>query len=524
MRRNIISGLAVLFALFASAVSFGIDANSESKDTLKVMTYTKLVTFTPTFTPSPTLTPTPTPFPTDTVIMNVIADTYLDNQQEDEKFGDDKTIRLRSGAVLTRFDLSSISSTVDILQAFLVYYTVVRTNAQPMIGSLYTLARPWEETDATFNQAGDGQPWQQPGAFGVRDRNPQVIATPAMAPQGWTVIDVASVIKTWLVEPNSNYGFLLQGAPGELVAYTLTTKEGVSASQPHLRLRFHTATPTSTLSVTPTFTASPTASQIPESTPSVTPSASPTASHTPTATRTTTPSPTSAATPTVTPSITPTYSPTSTPVIISTDTPTHTPTALSTMTPTNTPTLAMTPTDTPTSAMTPTDTPTPVLTMTPTNTPTSIVLVYLPLAQKQLVRPTSTPTPTPTRTPTAIPTLIPCSTSDGEPNNTFGLACGPLISNHWYTFQLGSGGDDEDYYRFDLPNRRRIELWLTGIQQGANFDLLVYDENRELLGYSGNLGQEDEEIVTEVVDPATYRVRVYRRTGSGLYQLRVVFE
>ena len=99
----------------------------------------------------------------------------------------------------------------------------------------------------------------------------------------------------------------------------------------------------------------------------------PTVTNTPTVTptNTNTPTNTSTSTQTPTPSVTNTQTPTTTTTLTATQTPSATPTSTTTQTPTVTPTNTRTPTQTPTVSPTTTrtPTPTPTTTQTPTNTP-----------------------------------------------------------------------------------------------------------------------------------------------------------
>jgi hypothetical protein len=176
------------------------------------------------------------------------------------------------------------------------------------------------------------------------------------------------------------------------------------------------ATPTPTITPTPTQTFTPT--------PTVTPT--PTQTFTPTPTQTFTPTPTITPTPTQTPTATPTITLTPTPTPTPTITPTPTPTFTATPTPTQTFTSTPTLTPTPTQTFTPTPTLTPTPTQTPTATPT--------------ITPTPTPVPTFTTTPTRTPTpgvsfytLNPCRVADTR--GPSGLYGGPaLVANADRTF------------------------------------------------------------------------------------------
>lgn len=84
--------------------------------------------------------------------------------------------------------------------------------------------------------------------------------------------------------------------------------------------------------------------------------------------------------------------------------------------------------------------------------------------------------------------------------------------------------DINDYFYFSFEAAHTIELWLTGIQPGADNNLYLLDRNRVRIGYSGNVGSADDHILTGVVSGERYVIRVQRLAGSGPYSLRVVYQ
>ncbi len=183
------------------------------------------------------------------------------------------------------------------------------------------------------------------------------------------------------------------------------------------------------------------------------------------------------------------------------------------------------PTTTPTSTGTPTRTATPThtATPTPTRTPTgsSSRISYLPVL---LFRYGATSTPTPTPTPTA--TMTPVPGDPFEPNNAFVQAWGPLMSGQTYRALIYAPSDQEDFYWFDMPQERAIEVDLWDIPAGNDYHLYLYTANRVLVAYSGNAGNAPEQIRSGVVPAGRYYVRVQRITGYSAtqqYALRTVF-
>jgi hypothetical protein len=195
---------------------------------------------------------------------------------------------------------------------------------------------------------------------------------------------------------------------------------------------------------------------------------------------------------------------------VTTPTPTWTPTPTPTWTPTPTPTW--TPTPTPTRSATPTPT------ITRTQPPPQSRPRYLPL----LLRLFAVVGPTPTNTPT--PTPVPGDPY--EPNNSFDQAWGPLNSGQDYRALIYAPSDLDDFYRFDMPQARTIEVDLWDIPAGNDYHLYLYNASRSLVGYSGNTGNVPELIRTAVLPAGRYYVRVQRIAGHSTtqpYGLRAVY-
>jgi len=166
---------------------------------------------------------------------------------------------------------------------------------------------------------------------------------------------------------------------------------------------------------------------------------------------------------------------------------------------------------------TPTDTPTP--TPTPTDTPTPT--------------PTHTPTPTPTSTPAGTKVYLPvilkaysAACARYEPNDSICDAHGPLVSGQAY-FAYVCEGDANDYYYFDISTHNPITMDLTGIPDGADYDLFLYDPSKTVVEESRASGSGDEHISHVPSVTGSYYVRVWPYTGyseSTPYQLVARFE
>jgi hypothetical protein len=83
-----------------------------------------------------------------------------------------------------------------------------------------------------------------------------------------------------------------------------------------------------------------------------------------------------------------------------------------------------------------------------------------------------------------------------------------------------------DYFYFDLSAARKVELWLTNMAPGQDFNLVLRDASEVRQGFSGQLGNADEHILTAQPLPAgRYYVQVSRAAGDSVqpYHLRVVW-
>jgi hypothetical protein len=235
---------------------------------------------------------------------------------------------------------------------------------------------------------------------------------------GWTnEVEIADNVTAALVSAN-----VYRRSDGAMVIGVLWDENGWGGQIRYIEQEIQaspspTATPTDTVTSTPTDTPTATTTDTPTSTPTDTPTA--TTTDTPTSTPTDTPTATSTDTPTSTPTDTPTLAPTDTSTSTATATvtdtatagPTSTPTFTSTATPANTstgtPVDTSTPSPTGTPTNTPTDTSTVTVTDTPTDTPTSTSTDTQTVTPTSTVVPTDTETPTPSVTPTDTPTPSP---------------------------------------------------------------------------------------------------------------------
>ena len=114
-----------------------------------------------------------------------------------------------------------------------------------------------------------------------------------------------------------------------------------------------------------------------------------------------------------------------------------------------------------------------------------------------------------------------------EPNDeAITQANGPLISGLTYYGRFSSGVDKQDYYYLDLQSAQMVELWLSDIAAGQDYDLILRNAALQIVGYSGELGNAIEHIRTITLPAGLYYIQVYNRSGSGstqAYSLRVAY-
>lgn len=295
----------------------------------------------PTNTPGPTNTPAPTstpitPSPTPTVDPNVCvtliadADSYINQDKNDENKGTDDELRTKTQSdKLTRpvlqFDVSAIPSGATISDATLsLWVTDVKNNGSSV--SAYLLDQSWTETGVTWNDRNKNSnlAWTNAGGTYSTLIDTQSIGDPE---NRWVTWDVDAAVTAW-VNGSNNGLILVAPVNGNRPELKFSSREE-NGEQPRLAICYTTGP-----------TATPTATPVPP-TPTNTPVP-------PTPTNTPTPAP-------------PTATPTNTPIPTATTIPTNTPIPTATPIPTNTP-VPPTPTNTP---VPPTPTATPVATPIP---------------------------------------------------------------------------------------------------------------------------------------------------------------
>jgi hypothetical protein len=168
-------------------------------------------------------------------------------------------------------------------------------------------------------------------------------------------------------------------------------------------------------------------------------------------------------------------------------------------------TATATVTATPTSTWTVTASVTPRGSLTPTSAG-SQAPAYLPRVERNdTVTPTLIPTSAPT--PTSSPT--PCKEKEltFEPNNTFDEADkNHLLHQDCILKGTLDSRSDGDIFRIKVESVGNMDIELTNIPRGQDYDLFLYDSSRQRLAYSARSNTAGEQI--------TYRV-----TTTGYYYI-----
>lgn len=282
-----------------------LQTNTATATRTSVATPVNSSTPTATGTAVPTRTPTSaspsaTPFPitwNQVVLQQGVlgysgtSDTYIAEKNPSANYGYMASLMAKndgSYSGLVKFNLQSIPSSAVINQATLRLYTYNRDYGLPTDVQVYSVLRPWLDTQASWQSASGDSVWGKPGASdpGV-DRSQVVYATsPVSTLSTWYSFDITALVAQWVADPVSNYGLLLRGSGSDSVSYSFASSNYPSVSvRPQLQVEYMvptpaptstepTATPTPTAVATATPTTSPTGTPIPS--PSVVPTVTPT--------------------------------------------------------------------------------------------------------------------------------------------------------------------------------------------------------------------------------------------------------
>jgi hypothetical protein len=141
---------------------------------------------------------------------------------------------------------------------------------------------------------------------------------------------------------------------------------------------------------------------------------------------------------------------------------------------------------------------------------------------------------TPVYLPIVMKGYCGCGPDNYEPNDSCGQAYGPLTSGQTYQSYISCCDvptyKKSDYFYIDISTTNAINVYLTNIPAGADYDLYLYrnpaDDPNNPAAESEGTGSS--ETISSYSPPATgrYYIRVYGRSGSSTspYSLRVTYD
>ncbi len=104
--------------------------------------------------------------------------------------------------------------------------------------SLFTYTRPWDVSTATWNQADTSTKWTTKGGDFKRDF---VAWTPFADTNSWESFNVTQIVREFLQNPDSSYGFFLKTGYGNIERRYYSSDYEVDSLRPKLTITTSTA-------------------------------------------------------------------------------------------------------------------------------------------------------------------------------------------------------------------------------------------------------------------------------------------
>jgi len=116
-----------------------------------------------------------------------------------------------------------------------------------------------------------------------------------------------------------------------------------------------------------------------------------------------------------------------------------------------------------------------------------------------------------------------------EPNDKIFQAYGPLTSTQVYTAYIWDATDVDDYYHFTPATTGTVQMTLTNIAVGVDYDLYIYYHDGaqyQVVGQSNGSGNQDEGVAFAPVANEKYYIRIHPYSGSSHqpYRLTVTYD
>ncbi len=118
---------------------------------------------------------------------------------------------------------------------------------------------------------------------------------------------------------------------------------------------------------------------------------------------------------------------------------------------------------------------------------------------------------------------------EAEPNGAIDTnkANGPIRSGQRYFGNFSTASDAFDVFYFNLPAKGNVQIDLTSIPTGRDYNLYLWTINKDLVGYSGALDDQNEHISNSDLNPGFYFVGIHNATGTpstSQYSVNVTYE
>lgn len=188
----------------------------------------------------------------DAYLLSTSANSNYGNSA-DMAVGESNNATNRYTRSLVKFDLSNLPADATITSATLSLWTSADLSGNDATYSIYRLKKAFNETQATWNNAATGAPWQTPGAAGVEDRETTAIGSALILNNEplnteKKIVLEASKIQEMFNGTFTNNGFIITANTELNNRFNFKTSDTTSASQrPMLVIQYTSpSTPPST--------------------------------------------------------------------------------------------------------------------------------------------------------------------------------------------------------------------------------------------------------------------------------------
>ena len=181
---------------------------------------------------------------------NGARDTKLMSDEPVSNYGDDDELEVDGSpgeSALLFWDLTSIP-TQSIVES--VDITLNVTNSSDESYGIYEVKRAWNENEASWNEAGSGESWQEAGARGANDKGSSVLGTISNWDDGSRTVSLGpegiAVVQEWVNNPALNHGLIILDDEGASDGLDFSSNEVETASdRPKMTVTYSAVSQTS---------------------------------------------------------------------------------------------------------------------------------------------------------------------------------------------------------------------------------------------------------------------------------------